>query len=320
MSMTNNCLTIAAVSEQTGITKEVLRKWETRYGFPVPGRDASGIRLYSAEQTSRLKLIKKLLDDGMRSGQIVPLEEARLTQLLADRYLAVTSLPSSELAKNMVQWLQAHDPELLWCQLHLKLARRGLRDFILNAMPALNAAVGNARSHGDISIKEERLYAETAQALLRRAIPGGAGVPRGPPHILLMTLPGESNTLGLLMVEALMSLEGATCTSFGAQMPLLEIASACQAYQPNIVCLSFGAAFPRKRIFPFLWELRSLCPAEIGIWAAGSGAARMERIPRGVSVIPTLEGALKTLQSYRRRQPEKTGYSGFIVDPAGQYS
>lgn len=52
------------------------------------------------------------------------------------------------------------------------------------------------------------------------------------------------------MVEAVMSLEGATCISLGAQMPLAEIASAVQAYQADIVGLSFSAAFPLKKIGP----------------------------------------------------------------------
>ena len=36
---------ISVVSEETGIAKEVLRKWEDRYGFPIPGRDAADKRV-----------------------------------------------------------------------------------------------------------------------------------------------------------------------------------------------------------------------------------------------------------------------------------
>ena len=37
---------IGAVYRQTGMTVEKLRKWEARYGFPVPGRSASGPCLF----------------------------------------------------------------------------------------------------------------------------------------------------------------------------------------------------------------------------------------------------------------------------------
>ena len=293
--MTHAYLTIATVSEQTCIAKEVLRKWETRYGFPLPGRDATGHRLYPAEQTRRLKLIKKLLDDGMRPGQIVPLEEERLTMLLADRCAAVAHQPASDLASKIVQWLQARDPLSLREQLHAELAWRGLRDFILYAMPTLNAAVGNAWSNGDISVMDEHLYTETVQALVRQCVSAHAGA-SGLPRILLTTPPGELHTLGILMLEALMTLEGATCISLGAQMPLPEIASASQAYQADIVGLSFSAAFPRKKILPVLRELRSLCPGEIEVWAGGSGVAGMDVALKSVSVISTLGGAIKAFQ------------------------
>jgi DNA-binding transcriptional MerR regulator/methylmalonyl-CoA mutase cobalamin-binding subunit len=297
--------TIAAVSEETGIAKEVLRKWEERYGFPLPARDGTGARLYQVEHTRRLKLIKTLLDDGMRPGQIVMLDEACLKVLIADQGQAIAQRPLSVEMENVVQWLQSHDPGLLRDQLHRELARRGLRDFILNAMPALNAAVGNATANGALSIMHGYLFAETVQTLIRQTTPSQTDSVGQQPRILLATLPGELHTLGLLMLEALMALEGATCISLGAQLPLKEIASASLAYQADIVGLSFSQAFARKKLDSVLRELRSLCPGDIEIWAGGAGVARMEKVPRGISVIPTLGGALNALKKYHRRPPEK---------------
>jgi len=39
-------LSIAAVERETGLSKDVLRKWETRYGFPAPLRDGFGERAF----------------------------------------------------------------------------------------------------------------------------------------------------------------------------------------------------------------------------------------------------------------------------------
>ncbi|MFN7197809.1 MAG: MerR family transcriptional regulator, partial [Hylemonella sp.] len=38
-------LTIAAVERETGLSKDTLRMWERRYGFPRPLRDARDERL-----------------------------------------------------------------------------------------------------------------------------------------------------------------------------------------------------------------------------------------------------------------------------------
>ena len=47
--MNNTGFNIAAVERDTGLSKDVLRVWERRYGFPVPGRDDHGERVYPAE-------------------------------------------------------------------------------------------------------------------------------------------------------------------------------------------------------------------------------------------------------------------------------
>ena len=46
---------IAAVERETGLSKDVLRMWERRYGFPIPERDANGERLYPEAQVERLR-------------------------------------------------------------------------------------------------------------------------------------------------------------------------------------------------------------------------------------------------------------------------
>lgn len=299
--MKEEYLSIAAVSEETGIAKEVLRKWEDRYAFPAPERDGAGIRLYPGEQVRRLKLIKRLLDDGMRPGQIVPLDEADLSALLAQRKPESTAAPKSDFTEDIVEWVQSRDPELLRNKLQSALTRMGLRSFIVDAVVAMNEAVGNAWANGSISVKDEHFYTEVAQTLLRNAL-SDVWQANGTPRILLTTVTGELHTLGILMAETMMSLEGATCISLGAQTPLQEIVAAVQAYKVDIVMLSFSAAFPKKKISPLLRELRTLCAAETAIWAGGSGVLGLETVPRGVLLLPTLESGIGALEKYRQRR------------------
>ena len=69
--MNNPSFNIAAVERDTGLSKDVLRMWERRYGFPVPDRDGHGERIYPAEQVERLRLIKRLMDAGHRPGKLI---------------------------------------------------------------------------------------------------------------------------------------------------------------------------------------------------------------------------------------------------------
>ena len=57
MSTSTN-FSIAAVERETRLSKDVLRVWERRYGFPQPVRDANGERCYPAEQVDRLRLMR----------------------------------------------------------------------------------------------------------------------------------------------------------------------------------------------------------------------------------------------------------------------
>ncbi len=66
-------MSIAAVERDTGLSKDTLRVWERRYGFPVPVRDGQGERCYPLDQIERLRVIKRLLDVGHRPGRVVEL-------------------------------------------------------------------------------------------------------------------------------------------------------------------------------------------------------------------------------------------------------
>lgn len=294
--------TIAAVSSQTGIAKEVLRKWETRYGFPVPVRDDTGNRLYTAAQANRLRLIKKLIDDGMRPGQVVPLDESALAALLAQAQSKAVDAPGPEAPGEVVAWLRSRDPALLRERLEAKLVRLGLARFVCELMPAMNHQVGEAWASAEIAVRDEHLYAETVQGLVREAV-SRIHDPAGYPRILLTTPTGELHTLGILMLEAALSIQGAYCISLGAQSPLPEIASAAREFGVEIIGLSFSASFPMRKIYPILKQLRAQLPTEVQLWAGGAGTARMDKTPRGATLVPTLPEAVRLLEKYQPRLP-----------------
>src|SRR5437764_552127 len=74
-------LTIAAVERETRLSKDVLRAWEKRNGFPQPERDANGERCYPAVQVERLRLMKRLIDQGHRPGSLMRLSAEQLAGL-----------------------------------------------------------------------------------------------------------------------------------------------------------------------------------------------------------------------------------------------
>ena len=55
-------MSIADVERDTGLSKDTLRVWERRYGFPRPRRDALGERTYAPAQVEKLRVIKRMID------------------------------------------------------------------------------------------------------------------------------------------------------------------------------------------------------------------------------------------------------------------
>lgn len=295
---------IAAVERDTGLSKDVLRVWERRYGFPTPGRDGNGERLYTPEQVDRLRLIKRLMDQGYRPGKLIAAAEEDLLALARQaRDTPDENRPSadSNALAEMLTAIRDHDAHAFQQAMQQRLARQGLQHFVQDTVAPLVRQVGEAWEDGRFEIFEEHLFTELTQRLLRNAI-GALPSAQRSPRLLLTSVPEEQHSLGLLMVEALLALEGAACIPLGTQTPLLEIGRAALAYQADIVALSFSSAFPQRQIPALAQQLRQLLPTPTELWLGGAGVARLAAQP-GARLLVTLEDALAALNEWRNTRP-----------------
>jgi DNA-binding transcriptional MerR regulator/methylmalonyl-CoA mutase cobalamin-binding subunit len=308
-------LDISGVERETGLSKDVLRMWERRYGFPKPERDDNGERRYAVAEVAKLRAIKRLMDVGMRPGKIVGAAIEELNAL-AERHSERRSSDSGAapaIGRELIELLRSHDAVGLQNALAGQLMRQGLERFVLETMAPLNRAVGEAWMRGELQIFEEHLYSEQQQVALRTAInafPRQAGAPR----VLLTTFPGEPHGLGLLMVEALLVPRGAQCISLGVQTPLEEIRRAAQAHDVDIVALSFSDIFPVRQASEGLATLRRQLPPAMALWAGGQMTRRVRRTLPGVLLISELADATAALEAWRA--PSAAAARAAIESPA----
>jgi DNA-binding transcriptional MerR regulator/methylmalonyl-CoA mutase cobalamin-binding subunit len=301
-------LPIAAVERDTGLSKDTLRVWERRYGFPQPVRDAFDERHYPPEQVERLRLIARLLGSGQRPGRVVPLPLAELHAMLQE----AAPVDADALAKPELQAIlmlvRRHEVMTLRRTLNQAVLRLGLGHFLTELLAPLNVLVGEAWVRGEIQVFEEHMYTESVIAVLRSALGSTASMPRpGMPRVLLATLPQEPHVLGLLMAEIMLVLEGCECVSLGAQTPVTEIVQAAQANRAQIVGLSFSPSFSSQLLQRGLQDLRSRLPAEVQLWAGGSHPMLQRRAPPGVTTVARLEAIGGLLAPWTAgHRPEKT--------------
>ena len=292
---TELAMSISAVERDTGLSKDALRMWERRYGFPNPARDANGERIYPVPQVDKLRLIKRLMDRGHRPGKLIAQSLPELTALGAVPQAGPE--PSQEI-QVFLRLIKGHQLPELRRQLSQTFMKQGLQRFVLDTIAPLNVAVGDAWIRGDVAVFEEHLYTEQIQSLLRNAV--ASMHPQGrAPRVVLTSFPNEPHSLGLLMVEALLSVEGAACIPLGTETPCDNIARAAVAHGADIVALSFSGVFSDKVAAAGLMELRTLLPSQILIWAGGACIQRMRRPIAGVDLVGSLETLIDKVKEWR---------------------
>ncbi|NDC61292.1 MAG: MerR family transcriptional regulator [Betaproteobacteria bacterium] len=300
-------LSIAAVERDTGIGKDTLRVWERRYGFPQPLRDEFDERSYPLEQVEKLRIIKRLLDQGQRPGRIVtlPIEELQklsYSQMYSPQGLAgINEAHGTDLRSYMASLLR-HDLDALRRGLHQALASMGINQFVTELVAPLNMLVGDAWMRGELEVFEEHLYTECITSVMHQAIHQvNTSSQKSAPTVLLTTFPQEQHGLGLLMVECLLALQGCHCLSLGVQTPLHDIARAAAAHHVNVVALSFSSSLNQKQLIDGLAELRKKLPESMEIWAGGSNPVLSRRPPAKVCVLSSLDQIAQQVQRWRRQ-------------------
>ena len=291
-------LNISAVEREAGLSKDVLRMWERRYGFPKPVRDDNGERRYSVAEVAKLRAIKRLMDVGLRPGKIIRHSLEELNVLAEGKAVARRDTVSPGAESEILELLSSHDARALQNTLANLLMRQGLQRFVLETATSLNHAVGDAWMRGDLAVFEEHLYTEQLQVALRTGI---NAFPRqiGTPRVLLTTFPGEQHGLGLLMVEALLVPEGAQCISLGPQTPIEDIRRAAVAHDVQVVALSFSGAFPVRQAGDGLASLRRQLPSTVAIWAGGEMTRRIRKTLPGVLLVADIGDTIGALKAWR---------------------
>ncbi|WP_431476187.1 MerR family transcriptional regulator [Massilia eburnea] len=298
--------TISDVERDTGLAKETLRVWERRYDFPRPERDTFGERVYPSEQVIKLRLIKRLIDQGYRPGKVIGYSADEL-QALAQKSGASQreqAAPDPEL-QAYIDLCKSHQMEAFRRKLTQAMLVMGLKNFVTKLVAPLATLVGEAWACGQFAVFEEHLFAESVQIVLRSAVFSvpqvnhSSAAPR--PRVLLTTLPQERHGLGLLMAEAMFAAEGAQCIPLGVQTPLPDIVEGARALQADIVALSFSATMNPRHVSDSLRELHARLPEQAEIWAGGNNFALRKRPPSHVTVCE-LEEICAAVTAWRQRQ------------------
>jgi MerR family transcriptional regulator, light-induced transcriptional regulator len=258
-------LRIGELSRRAGVSPELLRAWERRYGLLQPTRSAGGLRLYSPDDLARVQAMQQHLADGFAAAEAAAL--AIRTAGDVEDEIAVPSA-KDDLAAALSRFDDG-DAHLVFDALLAQLSLDTLlRDVIVPYLHEL----GEGWERGDVSIAQEHF----ASTLIRGRLLGLArGWGRGiGPAAVLACAPGEQHDLGLLAFGLALRARGWRVVYLGTDTPIASVADAVQACSPAVVIVS--AVDPRvfRRHEAELEELALAAPLYLG--GAGAAKARLD--------------------------------------------
>lgn len=250
---------IGELSRRSGISPELLRAWERRYGLLQPTRSAGGLRLYSADDVARVRAMKEHLAEGFAAA-----EAAALATRTSDGGETATPAAKDELAAA----LSSFDENAAHAAFDSLLARLSLDSLLRDVVLPYLHELGERWEAGEVTVAQEH-YAST---LLRGRLLGlarGWGHGLGPSAVLACA-PGEQHDLGLLAFGLALRARGWRIVYLGADTPIASIADAARACDPDVVVVSATTARAFRRHTPELEQLAR----EATLCLGGAGAAR----------------------------------------------
>jgi DNA-binding transcriptional MerR regulator len=255
-------LRIGELSRRTGVSAELLRAWERRYGLLSPTRTDGGFRLYSPSDERRVSLMRSHLQQGMSAA-----EAARLTLTESDDGGGVEDEPILQRrAQELREALNDLDESAAQSTLDSALAEFAPETVLSDLVLPYLRELGERWASGTASVGQEHF----ASHLLRGRLLGLArGWDRGAgPRALLACAPGELHDLGLIAFGLALRARGWRITYLGQDTPLETLAETARSLGPQAIVI---AATSPDRLSRSGAELRSVA-SSARVWLAGPGA------------------------------------------------
>jgi MerR family transcriptional regulator, light-induced transcriptional regulator len=226
-------LRIGQLAKRTGVSPELLRAWEQRYGLLQPTRTAGGFRLYSAADEARVQRMQSLVSGGLAAAQA-----ARL--ILSDGEPAPpTASPAAttleEAAGDLTASLDRLDEQAANTALDRLFSAYTVETVLQDVVLPYLHRLGDRWAAGEVSVAQEHF----ASNLLRGRLLGlaqGWGQGQGPGAILAC-LPGEQHELGLLAFGVALRRRGWRITYLGTDSPIGAVADTSRTLAPAVVVL-----------------------------------------------------------------------------------
>lgn len=265
---------IARAAALTGLSEEIIRAWERRYGVPRPQRTPSGYRVYSEADIAVLRRLKQLTKEGMairEAAALVPALEAEEPR----------TEPSSDgtAPSQVASWHRA-----ILAAAH-RLDQAGVDTVLGQAFAALSPLavydllvvpvereLGRTWQDSRLGVTEEHLVSHAVRTRLATLLQTGPHGARK--HALCACFPEELHDLGLFGAALRLREVGFRNTILGQRVPVGQLVGAMQSAGPDVVALACVTDPGASAVREILAALTAGRPRGIAMIAGGVAAKR----------------------------------------------
>jgi DNA-binding transcriptional MerR regulator len=261
-------LRIGELSRRVGVSPELLRAWELRYGLLQPTRSSGGFRLYSEADEERIRRMRAYQDQGLSAAEAARLALAGASD---ERPATNVAMPDSSA---LADAFERFDEPAAQAAFDRALAALSLDALLRDLLIPYLHDLGERWEAGTASVAHEHFASSVVRGRLLGLARGwgqGAG-----PLAVLACAPGELHDLALIAFGLALRARGWRIAYLGPDTPLDTLLDTAQALEPRLVVVSATTPRHLSRVRDELGRLAKTAP--LAVAGAGATAALAESV------------------------------------------
>ena len=278
--------TIREAAHRAGVTPDVLRAWERRYGVVSPQRTASGYRLYDDAAIARLRAMQRLIGQGWTASSAAQHLLTAPEAELPDAEATQPDATATEMAERFVAAAAGMNAVGVEAALDEMLSRASFEVAVDRYLfPALRA-LGDAWAEGKLSVAAEHAASGAVHRRLGAAFDAAGSGPHDEAPVLVGLAPGARHEFGALAFAVAARRAGLPVEYLGPDLPVEDWERAGRATGAPAVVIGVptDADVAAGRAVARRFGNGGASPVVITFGGDGSASLpRSERLPEGLS-------------------------------------
>ena len=267
---------IHRVAKLTGLSKDIIRVWERRYGLAKPSRSSNRYREYSDEEVALLRFVKAQMEHGATIGSLAAEGHDSLVARMrvATPVSAEEQKPHERLLDDLIGSLDPLDKAGFERRLNGAVAVIPFEEAVQRILLPLQRRIGELWHQGRLNTAVEHYVTKIVQQKLF-SVMNQLPVNEFGPRVLIACLEGETHEIGAQAVAYIAATKGCHVYYLGPNLPSSDLLTFCETIKPDLVLLSLTEVKPAAVVLQQLKELELLA-TRWSVAVGGQGARAIE--------------------------------------------